>query len=179
MWAQRGEAGGDRARSPVERRRQVLHQVDLVDVPPRDRVPHALDRRRVVQGAPARLPRTEPRMVCFAFVVIRDNIVCGADGTRCKWERARLRGKRRVVATDGRGQAVAEIEVGDEALRSCREEATVAQPRLDPLERPVGLVELEGVTAAHRRRPSAAMTAGALVGLGAMRGRAGTTLTRV
>ena len=61
-WMERVERR-ERVREPGgaagERRREMLHQVDLVDVATRNRRAHRVDRSRVVLGRPRRLPLPE------------------------------------------------------------------------------------------------------------------------
>src|SRR4029079_15852592 len=61
VWAQRREAGGDRARIAVERRREMLHESDLVDVAPGARPADSADGARIVGRRPRPLPRTETK----------------------------------------------------------------------------------------------------------------------
>ena len=127
---------------------EVLHEIDLIDVAPGDCLPDAHDRLGVVIRAPGLQPGAE-RERLVQKIVIFDNILFRPDGTGCQRERARL-GWRRGMPTAKRGrEAVAEIEIGDETLATGHEEATVAQPGLDPLERPGGVVDLDRGVAGH------------------------------
>jgi hypothetical protein len=84
-------------------------------------------------------------------IVISDNILLGSDGAGCERKGARLRWRRGVATTKRRREAVAEIEIGDETLATGHEEAAVAQPGLDQLERAVGVVDLDRIAAGHER----------------------------
>ena len=67
--------------------------------------------------------------------------------------RARLRGGVRCVASDRLRKPVAEVEVGDDVVRAVGEEAARRQPLLEPLERAVGVANLEELVR-HARAPS-------------------------
>ena len=56
---QRSEPPGELVRVARERRAQVLDEVDLVHVTPRDRGSHLLDREHVLRGCPRLFPRAE------------------------------------------------------------------------------------------------------------------------
>ena len=83
-------------------------------------------------------------------------------------------------APDRRGQPVAQVEIRHEILAAWGEEPPLAEPGFDPLERPLGLVELDRVDGPHADPGGA----GARVGLGpdtrtGFLGTAGATLARV
>ena len=145
------EAGGERARIARELGCQVLDEVDLVDVAARDRIADPLDRCGVIAGAQVCRQGPKERVAessCIvARIVIIDNILPRPDGTGCERQRARLRRSARVPAPDRRGEAVPEVQVGDEILAARREEAALAQPPLEQLEGALGLVDLDRVAA--------------------------------
>ena len=138
---QGGEPGGERARAARERRREVLHEIDLVDVAARDRRAHCLDGGGVVALGPGPLPASDDEAPIL--VVILDIMDLRPDGARRKRQRARLRRNGRDRPADRLGEPVAEVEVRDERLPAGREEPSLHEPALDPLERPLGLVDLE------------------------------------
>ena len=111
--AQRRERGGERRRVAGERRREVLDEIHLVDVAARDRGAHRLDRRGVALVVPAPLPLAE--------LVAR----------RCETRPGPAAGRIRQASSgsghgsggageprppERRREAVAEVEVGDDAL---------------------------------------------------------------
>src|SRR6476660_178659 len=98
---QRSEAGGERARVALKLRRQVLHEVDLVDVTTRDRLPDPPDGRGVLAPGPGSPPGAETKG-CLMGIVIFGNIAGRSDGARREGKRARLRRSRRPVAADRR-----------------------------------------------------------------------------
>jgi hypothetical protein len=168
VWVQNREAGGERDRIAGERRSQMLHEVDLVDVATRDRIANADDSGGVVTRSPGAPPRAdgESRItIChvIACIVITDNILLRPDGTGSERQRARFRRGRRVQAPDRRGEPVPQIQIGDESLAPGREETARTQPFLEPLERAFRLVDLDRVAAAdHGRAPRAAPVATAV-----------------
>jgi hypothetical protein len=72
-----------------------------------------------------------------------DLLVAPMDSAGGKRQRGGLGRWRRDSPAKGRGQAVAEVEVGDEPSRGAAEEAGVAQVFVDPLEGAVRGVQLQ------------------------------------
>ncbi len=138
---QRGEPGGERARAARERRREVLDEIDLVNVAARDRRAHGLDGGGVVALDPCPLPA--PDRDVPVIVAIPDIMDPRADGTCREGQRTGLRRSGTSRSANRLGEPVAEVEIRDERLPARREEPTVPQPSLDPLECPLSLVDLE------------------------------------
>ena len=135
--------------SPRERRREVLHEVHLVDVAARDRRAHRVDRRRVVVGAQVGSHSPTPKPT-----------LCGRPHERSD----RSRGEQRqrgtapaaaghVVAAQRLAEAVAEEDVGDAAV------ARSGEVLLERLERARRLVELEHRSTADGCAPRGAASA--------------------
>jgi hypothetical protein len=111
----------------------VLDEVDLVDVAARDRCPHGRDRGRVAVVVPAALP-----LAAAEAAAGRDDLCGRPDPAGEERQRARLRRRRCRLAAERGREAVAEVEVGDEAVAP----PELLQVLLEPLERTVGFVEL-------------------------------------
>ena len=148
----------------------MLDEVDLVDVAACDRLAYGLDRAGVLGRGPGALPGAEPKLIRAAVpaavtdtvtisVVIIDNIARRPDGAGEERQRAGLGWGRRAVASDRRREAIPEVEIGGETGPFRGEEAAVAQPRLQTLERAGGLVQLERLDAGHAATPDAARAA--------------------
>ncbi len=180
VWLQRCQPGGERCRVAGELRGEVLDEVDLVDVAASDGAPHAADSIGVCRRTPRPLPGTERERAVTVIVVIGANILSRPDGTRSEREGARLRRRRGAAAPDLGGEAVAQIELGDELLPTGCEESAVAQPRFDRLERVCRVVDLDRVPSVHRIRCPAGSPAGADPAAGIdLCNAAGTTLPSV
>ena len=144
---ERAEPVRERGRAAVERRREVLDEVDLVDVPAPDRLAHRLDRLAVVGLGPGPLP------LANRDVSQGQSLGRVPHGHGRERQRARLRRRGRVRAAQRLREAVAEIEIRLERLAAGREEASLAQVRLDLLERALGRVQLEHGYASERAPP--------------------------
>ncbi len=148
--AKRRESRGERPRIAGEGRPQVLHEIDLIHVAPRDGVAHVLDGLAILGGRPGLLPRADLE----ALVRLSDEGVVVAHHARGERERrARLRRRRGCASAERPREPVAEEEVGDEELTSRYEEAAIAQPRLEPRERVLGVAQFEEL---NHQRPSCA-----------------------
>ena len=135
------------------RRREVPDEVDLVDVATLDRSTHAIHGDGIFSPAPGRLPRAHgqdvesphTKTISGSIVFILANSVRGGpdEARRQREGRARLGGRRHARTADRLREPVSEVEVRDELLPAGSKEPVVAQPLLDPSERPFGLVKLE------------------------------------
>ena len=144
----RRESRGERPRIAGEGRPQVLYEIDLIHVAPRDGVAHVLDCLAILGGRPGLLPRADLE----ALVRLSDEGVVVAHHARGERERrARLRRRRGCASAERPRESVAEKEVGDEELTSWYEEAAIAQPRLEPRERVLGVAQFEEL---NHQRPS-------------------------
>ena len=103
--------------SPANGRREMLDEVDLVDVAARDRLAHALNRLGVVGGAPGLPPRAEREIVrsCRCHDRQRTPPV-GRRRRRAAAGTAR-EGAGERLPTDRRREPVAEVQVRHEAPR--------------------------------------------------------------
>jgi hypothetical protein len=120
----------------------VLDDVRLVDVAPGDRCPNRLDRAGVAVVVPASLPLSEA-----VAPGRRSRRGSGLDPAGEQRERAGLRRRGRIPTAERVGEAVAEVEVGDDAVAA--PEALGVEELLERVERARGGVELER----QRRRP--------------------------
>ena len=141
---QRRKRLGERHRIALERRREMLDEVDLVDVAARDRRAHGLDRGRVGLVGPAPLPLAEPEAHRLAW-----------RGSRSGRMRQARTGSGHGSGGVGNGRApqrrrepVAEVEIGDDVLAP--PEALAGEVVLERLERAGRFVQLER----QRLRPS-------------------------
>ena len=132
-----------RAGTAGERRREVLHEIDLVDVPARDRGAHGLHRRprspRRSRSAPTPRSRTSPRPMLGAGSGSSrtDTAASGSAGTAragaapsCGGaaRRARSRGRGRLAGPRRRGRRSHAREVRLDLLeRTCRRHAARAR----------------------------------------------------
>ncbi len=100
---QRAEPGGERRRLPLERRREVLDEVDLVDVSATDRPAHGGHRVAVLGLRPRVLPVPDLEALRHrVFSVVRPGNGCASltDDAARQRQPARLRWRRRAVASD-------------------------------------------------------------------------------
>src|SRR6266480_811460 len=118
----------------LERRREVLDQVDLVDVASGDRFLDGLDGLRVVIIAPGALPLADA-----IGANLGRGLVERTNATGGEWEPAGLGRVRRRGPANRLREPVAEIEVGDESVRA--EEPFVPKVVLDRRESALGLPE--------------------------------------
>ena len=121
---QRSERRGHAGRIAVEGRREVLDEVDLVDVAGRDRLPHRLDGGRVGTIVRRPLPVAD---------VVR---ACPRQRARPRVARAPPQaaagtapGGRDRVAAESPREPVAEVEVGNESVRAAFEEPLARSSR--------------------------------------------------
>ena len=137
-WSGRSGArrGGEPGRIALERRAQVLDEVDLVDVAARDRVLDGLDRGRVALVVPG------------ALATRRSGRAGSGEARPPGWIRAARSGSRHGSGGSGqgarrsaRGEPVAEEDVGDQVL--AREEARVVEVGLELGERVVSAPDFE------------------------------------
>src|SRR5579871_5674123 len=113
----------------------MLDEVHLVDLTFRDRSADDVDRLDVAVVVPAALP--VPELVADGRDPAR--VRRGADATGEKRQRTRLRRARSRPASQRRGEAVAEVDVGDDAAPPPERREVVLQR----LEGVLGLVQLE------------------------------------
>ncbi len=125
-WVEGSERDGEPRGVAAKGCGEVLDEIDLVDRPPGDRSPGGLDRTAVPLVRPAALPPSDPEASCRRRLPVRR-----PDPNRGGRQRARFRRVGRVRAADRPGEGVAEVEVGDEAVRPALEEPGAAQGLLD------------------------------------------------
>jgi hypothetical protein len=136
-----GQSSREGARLSVDVRAQVLDEVHLVDVAAPDRLAHPVDRVAVLRVAPRALPLAHRAIVRAGHVGARTPHV--PHGRGCEGQGARLGRGGDARPPERLREAVAEEEVRLEGLAAGREEAALAQVRLDLLERALGRVQLE------------------------------------
>ena len=135
---ERAEPRGERARLAVERRGEMLDEVDLVDVAAPDRLAHGLDRVAVVRFGPRALPLPDSRRVP------------GTDPRTCP-------GRPRPRAAAGTAPAAQARSCGAAAPRGRsrgrdRPRAPRRRARRSPCSREVGLDRLERAARASAAR---------------------------
>jgi hypothetical protein len=135
--AERAEPARQRLSAPGERRREMLDEIDLIDVAAPDRGAHGLDRFGVVRIGPRPLPLSH-RDVSQGQTLGR---VSKGHGRQRQW--ARLGRLRCRGPAEWLREAVAEVEIRLAFLAARREEPVLAQVGLDLLERALGRVQLE------------------------------------
>ncbi len=156
-----GEREGELARVSRAGRREMLDEIDLVDVASLDRGAHAVDRGGVLRRSPGRLPRPNHSLNRCpkrrSVVTMSNRIRLAPDGAGEQRQRgARLRRRRCVRPADRLRQAVTEVEIGDQLLGTAGEEALLGEPLVQAAERAVGLAQLErraGGASSHRATP--------------------------
>ena len=128
--AQLPELGRERARLARERRGQMLDEVHLVDVATRDRLTDALDRSLVLLRSPGRVPRSDDEALMALRLDVRASPLARTRQAASGSGQGSGGGGEALAANDLR-EAVAEVEVGREALaaRGRRTPARAATPR--------------------------------------------------
>ena len=128
---------GERGRVALELGAQMLHEVDLVDVAAPDRAANRLDRIGVLRIGPRPLPRADPGMS-------EGQSLGHVPNGHGRERQRRGLGRRGDVRPPQRlREPVAEEEIRLELLAARREEAALAEIRLDLLERSLRRMELE------------------------------------
>ncbi len=131
-WPQRRQPSGQSRWVANERRGEMLHQVDLVDLAGGDRVTRPLDGALVLRTGPGRLPPAHA-----VGATTRERRVPTADAARDERQAGRFRRVGHGGAAQGGGEPVAQVYVGDPVIVPVGrgpEEALLAEPGVEPLQ---------------------------------------------